>query len=597
MLKLPRKEIKNLCEELLLFFCKLPSLRARARLRSDNDTELKNQVLQEYFNSVGISHQASSVRTPQQNGVMERRNRTLVEAARTTLIFSRAPLFLWDDAIATACYTQNRSIIHHRFDKTPDEHINGKKLNISFLYVFGALSCYGSLSSSKADSDGDVIGLAISLPLYLVDALDLAEDDYFDDGDIFKSVSTAVRFKTSRESSVDGTAGIVTVLSFYGHLWMVNLDNATNNVLISLDSWTVELLAYKGPLSYCYRMDDSNITMEDYIRLEEEKARKRGKVFKWETTKYGKIWYDEDIHDLRSVETKFLAIAFNDEASSKTLSSEPTVSSLNDEIDFRISFDDSDDEDYTIWLFHHVIRGTSTLDLMAEGLSARMLIEHKDARGVSLFTSRAWRRVFDIREPLFQLGGARHCLSWRQFIIALGLHTAEEMQTVGFRMDVDSVNVPYLLARHLRLFVAGRKSGALISRGQFIYEQIDDTWAWEAIGPERESDDAAGAPEAAEDAPVVVKGGQAVPAPVQASQHPPPPPPAAGRIGRMERSMTDQRRFSTWMISCMAQLIKANGQTFQAFDGIFRGSSPVAFQRRTRQRTDGASTSIAQQDQ
>nr|GEZ61475.1 retrovirus-related Pol polyprotein from transposon TNT 1-94 [Tanacetum cinerariifolium] len=61
---------------------------------------------------VGISHQVSSVRTPQKNGVVERRNRTLVEAARTMLIFSRAPLFLWDEAIATACFTQNRSIIH-----------------------------------------------------------------------------------------------------------------------------------------------------------------------------------------------------------------------------------------------------------------------------------------------------------------------------------------------------------------------------------------------------------------------------------------------------------------------------------------------------
>ncbi|GKD99399.1 hypothetical protein Tco_1387383 [Tanacetum coccineum] len=64
-------------------------------------------------------------------------------------------------------------------------------------------------------------------------------------------------------------------------------------------------------------MDDPNITMKEYIRLEEEKARKCGKVFNWETTKYGKIWYDEDIHDLRSVETEFPAIAFNDQISSK----------------------------------------------------------------------------------------------------------------------------------------------------------------------------------------------------------------------------------------------------------------------------------------
>nr|GFA74571.1 retrovirus-related Pol polyprotein from transposon TNT 1-94 [Tanacetum cinerariifolium] len=110
-------------------------------IRIDNGTEFKNQVLKEYFDNVGISHQVSYVRSPQQNGVVERRNRTLVEATRTMLIFSRAPLFLWVKAIATACFTQNRSIIHHRFNKTPHELINGRKLNISLLHVFGAL-CY-----------------------------------------------------------------------------------------------------------------------------------------------------------------------------------------------------------------------------------------------------------------------------------------------------------------------------------------------------------------------------------------------------------------------------------------------------------------------
>nr|GEY04692.1 retrovirus-related Pol polyprotein from transposon TNT 1-94 [Tanacetum cinerariifolium] len=110
-------------------------------IRPDNGTKFKNQVLKVYFDSVGISHQMSSVRTPQQNGVVERRNQTLVETARTMLIFSRAPLFLWAEAIATACFTQNRSIIHRRFNKTPYKLINGKKLDISFLYVFCAL-CY-----------------------------------------------------------------------------------------------------------------------------------------------------------------------------------------------------------------------------------------------------------------------------------------------------------------------------------------------------------------------------------------------------------------------------------------------------------------------
>nr|GFA04336.1 hypothetical protein [Tanacetum cinerariifolium] len=110
-------------------------------VRTYNGTEFKNHVLKEYFDSVGITHETSAAKTPQQNGVVERKNRTLVEAARTMLIFSHAPLFLWAEAIATACYTQNRSIIHRRFNKTPYELIQGRKLDISYLHVFGAL-CY-----------------------------------------------------------------------------------------------------------------------------------------------------------------------------------------------------------------------------------------------------------------------------------------------------------------------------------------------------------------------------------------------------------------------------------------------------------------------
>nr|GFA59306.1 retrovirus-related Pol polyprotein from transposon TNT 1-94 [Tanacetum cinerariifolium] len=79
--------------------------------------------------------------TPQQNGVVERRNRTLVEAARTMLTFANLPSFLWAEAIVTACFKQNRSIIHKRFDKTIYELINKRKPNIKFFRVFGC-RCY-----------------------------------------------------------------------------------------------------------------------------------------------------------------------------------------------------------------------------------------------------------------------------------------------------------------------------------------------------------------------------------------------------------------------------------------------------------------------
>nr|GEZ60315.1 hypothetical protein [Tanacetum cinerariifolium] len=87
------------------------------RVRTDNGTEFKNKTLAKFFDEFGITQQFSTARTPQQNGVVERRNRTLVEVARTMLTFANLPLFLWAEAIATACFTQNRSIIHNDVGK------------------------------------------------------------------------------------------------------------------------------------------------------------------------------------------------------------------------------------------------------------------------------------------------------------------------------------------------------------------------------------------------------------------------------------------------------------------------------------------------
>nr|GEY97583.1 retrovirus-related Pol polyprotein from transposon TNT 1-94 [Tanacetum cinerariifolium] len=106
-------------------------------------------------------------RTPQQNGVVKRRNRTLVKAARTMLIFSKAPMFLWAESVATACYTQNRSLIHTRHHKTPYELVHNKKPGLTFFRVFGAL-CYPTNDSEDlgklqptADT-GIFVGYALS---------------------------------------------------------------------------------------------------------------------------------------------------------------------------------------------------------------------------------------------------------------------------------------------------------------------------------------------------------------------------------------------------------------------------------------------------
>nr|GFA78906.1 putative ribonuclease H-like domain-containing protein [Tanacetum cinerariifolium] len=94
--------------------------------------------------------------SPQQNGVIERRNYTLIEAARTMLIYAQAPLFLWAEAVATTCFTQNRSIIRLRQGKTPHELLHNKLPDLSFFHVFGAL-CYPTDDSENlvnADSTG-----------------------------------------------------------------------------------------------------------------------------------------------------------------------------------------------------------------------------------------------------------------------------------------------------------------------------------------------------------------------------------------------------------------------------------------------------------
>ncbi|GJV88313.1 hypothetical protein Tco_1532251 [Tanacetum coccineum] len=187
-------------------------------------------------------------------------------------------------------------------------------------------------------------------------------------------------------------------------------------------------------------------------------------------------------------------------------------------------------------------------------LGDRLSMVYIGDEGQDLFTSHVWRRLFEIRAPL--LGGVRRRMTWRQFILALGLHSEEEMAEVGFGAywHEGLLTHPYLLARYMFRHAKGRKSGARLSSGHFItrlathfrlvsdqglrglsvvtnelplidlhklgrlniYLRVSDTWAWVASGLKRQPNDAAGAPGAAEDAPADDEGAQVNPAPVQA---------------------------------------------------------------------------------
>ena len=105
-------------------------------IRSDNGTEFKNGLMEEFCKDKGVRQEFSAPGTPQQNGVVERKNRTLIEAARTMLDEAKLPTYFWAEAVQTACFTQNATLIN-RHGKTPYEMIKSKRPNLKYLHIFG----------------------------------------------------------------------------------------------------------------------------------------------------------------------------------------------------------------------------------------------------------------------------------------------------------------------------------------------------------------------------------------------------------------------------------------------------------------------------
>ncbi|GJS15053.1 retrovirus-related pol polyprotein from transposon TNT 1-94 [Tanacetum coccineum] len=162
--------------EFIIKFLKMIQVSLNATIRNihtDNGTKVVNQTLRSYYKDVGISHETSVVHTPQQNVIVERQNRTLVEDAHTMLIYAKVLLFLWAETVSTAWYTQSRSLICLHHEKIAYELLHDKNPDISYLYVFGAL-CYPTndsedLSKLKAKADvGIFIGYAPAKKAYRI---------------------------------------------------------------------------------------------------------------------------------------------------------------------------------------------------------------------------------------------------------------------------------------------------------------------------------------------------------------------------------------------------------------------------------------------
>nr|GEX37783.1 hypothetical protein [Tanacetum cinerariifolium] len=398
-------------------------------------------------------------------------------------------------------------------------------------------------------------------------------------------------------------------------------------------------------------MDDPNITMEEYIILEEEKAQRHGRTFNWQTATFEKVKYYEDEDDcFTDFETEFPAIVFDNTLTSNTaLPCETTLGGVRRRM---------------TWRQFILALGLHTEQVMAEaGFGAywdgsdTVIPDNKDLKDywIEILSNRdilgpAPSYVL-IRDPVRRL-----CHRMIAYSISGKGQAPEKVIDVDLfylrSMDRETANVSHLLAHYLFRHAEGRKSGARLSGGHFIrrlatyfalvsdegfrglqvvtrelplidlhkLERLNicsrhnDTWAWVAQGPERQQAATAGAPTATEGAPAAGDGAQAIPAPVQVPQPPPPTPQprtmsqmidrikeemcelqqsVVGLRGVVESSITAQTMVFTWMINCMTQLMDTSGRTYQAFDSTLFGSLRLPYQRRVRPRTGDASTSTA----
>ncbi|GJX93095.1 hypothetical protein Tco_0347681 [Tanacetum coccineum] len=392
-------------------------------------------------------------------------------------------------------------------------------------------------------------------------------------------------------------------------------------------------------------MDDPNITMKEYIRLEEEKARRHARTFNWQTATYRKMEYYENEDDsFTNLETEYPAIVFAINPMQHS-----HVNICIDKVLGQTDMAPLPHRDLRHPWLRYQVEG------YARTLGDRLSMIYTRDDGQALFTSHAWRRLFEIRGPLvrefimeflstsrmsdmdmgldvadtlcFQLSRARRKMTWRQFILALGLHTEEKMADAGFgaywqgservipeKRDLIDYWIKILsdrdFLRHasshvfirdpvrrlchkiIDCSISGRRQAPKKVTGVdlFYLRSMDRGTANVASRPERQKAAATGAPRAAEDTPTADKGAQIerIEEEVCKLQKS-----IIGLRGVVKSSITKKTRVSTWMISCMTQLMDVSSRTYQAFDNIIIGSSLVPYQRRVRPRTGDANTSIA----
>ncbi|GJR98747.1 putative ribonuclease H-like domain-containing protein [Tanacetum coccineum] len=183
-------------------------------IRSDNGIEFKNSVMNQFCEMKGIKREFSVAKTPQQNGVAERRNKTLIKATRTMLVDSKLPTTFWAEAVNTACYVLNRVLVIKPHTKTPYELIRGRTPLIDFMKPFGCPVTILNTSDHLGKFDGK------------------ADEGFFVG---YSVVSKAMRVFNKRTRIVEETLNII---------FLENAHNVTGNGpdwLFDVDSLTISM--------------------------------------------------------------------------------------------------------------------------------------------------------------------------------------------------------------------------------------------------------------------------------------------------------------------------------------------------------------------
>nr|GFA23534.1 copia protein [Tanacetum cinerariifolium] len=264
-------------------------------IKIDNGTKFVNQTLKTYHEDVSISHQTSIARspqqngvtvpkTPQQNGVVERRNGTLVEAAQTMLIFSKAPMFLWAEAVATACYTQNHSLIATRHHKTPYELVHNKKPDLTFFRVFAGTPLSTTIDQDAPSphiSPSSLAQQSHSLPPGVVAEPHFMEDHNvapIDNNPFVNVFAPEPHSKASSSGDISSTESPYVKLDEYGDVlnnkaWLVakgyrqkEVSQSPGGIFINQSKFALEILQKFG-MDSC---DSVDTPMVDRLKLDED---------------------------------------------------------------------------------------------------------------------------------------------------------------------------------------------------------------------------------------------------------------------------------------------------------------------------------------